>query len=84
MKTRLLKQLRKESWNKYEIRNWRDASGYKDKPWVIGCGEKTVLAYHQYATREEAIEAVKLLWHDVAQKYLWTHIEQRKRNKYPW
>lgn len=61
MKTRLLKQLRKESWNKYEIRNWRDASGYKDKPWVIGCGEKTVLAYHQYATREEAIEAVKLL-----------------------
>ena len=28
---------------------------------------KTVLAYHQYATREEAIEAVKLLWHDVAQ-----------------
>ena len=40
MKTRLLKQLRKESWNKYEIRNWRDASGYKDKPWVIGCGEK--------------------------------------------
>ena len=75
MKTRLLKQLRKESWNKYEIRNWRDASGYKDKPWVIGCGEKTVLAYHQYATREEAIEAVKLLWHDVAQKYLWTHRE---------
>ena len=40
MKTILLKQLRKESWNKYEIRNWRDASGYKDKPWVIGCGEK--------------------------------------------
>ena len=61
MKTRLLKQLRKESWNKYEMRNWRDAAGYKDKPWVIGCGEKTVLAYHQYATREEAIEAVKLL-----------------------
>lgn len=61
MKTRLLKQLRKESWNKYEIRNWRDASGYKDKPWVIGCGEKTVLAYHQYATREEVMEAVKLL-----------------------
>ena len=57
MKTRLLKQLRKESWNKYEIRNWRDASGYKDKPWVIGCGEKTVLAYHQYDTREEAVEA---------------------------
>lgn len=84
MKTRLLKQLRKESWNKYEIRNWRDASGYKDKPWVIGCGEKTALAYHQYATREEAIEAVKLLWHDAAQKYLWTHREQRKRNKYPW
>ena len=45
---------------------------------------KTVLAYHQYVTREEAIEAVKLLWHDVAQKYLWTHREQRKRNKYPW
>ena len=84
MKTELLKQLRAESWNKYEIRNWRNVSGYKDKPWVIGCGEKTALAYHQYATREEAIEATKLLWHDVAQKYLWTHRDKRKRNKYPW
>ena len=84
MKTKLLKQLRAESWNKYEIRNWRDVSSYKDKPWVIGCGEKTTLAYHQYATREEAVEAAKLLWHDVAQKYLWTHRDKRKRNKYPW
>ena len=41
MKTKLLKQLRAESWNKYEIRNWRNVSGYKDKPWFIGCGEKT-------------------------------------------
>ena len=71
MKTKLLKQLRAESWNKYEIRNLGDVSGYKDKPWVIGCGEKTSLAYHQYATREEAINAAKLLWRDLAQKYLW-------------
>ena len=33
---------------------------------------------------EEAVEATKLLWHDVAQKYLWNHRDQRKRNKYPW
>ena len=61
MKVKLLKQLRAKSWNKYEIRNWHDISSYKDKPWVIGCGEKTALAYHQYATREEAVEATKLL-----------------------
>lgn len=84
MKTKLLKQLRAESWNKYEIRNWHDVSSYKDKPWVIGCGEKTALAYHQYATREEAVEATKLLWHDLAQKYLWENRTKRKRNKYPW
>ena len=84
MKTALLKQLRTESWNKYEIRNWHNVSGYKDKPWVIGYGEKTALAYHQYATREEAINATKLLWHDLAQKYLWENRTKRKRNKYPW
>ena len=84
MKVKLLKQLRAESWNKYEIRNWQDVSSYKDKPWVIGCDEKAALAYHQYATREEAVEAAKLLWHDVAQKYLWNHRDKRKRNKYPW
>lgn len=84
MKVKLLKQLRAESWNKYEIRNWQDVSSYKDKPWVIGCDEKAALAYHQYATREEAVEATKLLWHDVAQKYLWNHRDKRKRNKYPW
>ena len=44
MNIKLLKQLRAELWNKYEIRNWHDVSGYKDKPWVIGCGKKNSIS----------------------------------------
>ena len=84
MKTRLLKQLRKESWNKYEIRNWSDCSGYEEKPWHICTSHNTGLAYHEYATKEEAIIEAKKLWHEVAEKYLWNHRAERKRNKYPW
>lgn len=84
MKTRLLKQLRKESWNKYEIRNWSDCANCKEKPWHICTSHNTGLAYHQYATRDEAVAVAKLLWHEVAEKYLWDHHSERKRNKYPW
>ncbi len=84
MKVKLLKLLRKKSWNKYEIRNWNDVAGCKDKPWHICDGPKTALAYHEYATKEEAINALKLFWHEEAEKYLWSHREKRKRNKYPW
>jgi hypothetical protein len=80
----LLKQLRNESWNKYEIRDWSIIGGCKDYPWHICDGPRTALAYHQYATKEEAINAIKLLWHDLAQKYLWENRTKRKRNKYPW
>ena len=83
MKIRLLKQLRKEFWNKYEVRK-SDAVNCQDKPWHIYTGPNTCLAYHEYSTRDEAIEACKLLWHEFAEKYLWNHREQRKRNKYPW
>ena len=84
MKTRLLKRLRKESWNKYEIKDWSDCSNCHEKPWHINTGPHTGLAYHEYATREEAVKATKLLWHEVAEKYLWDHRDKRKRNKYPW
>ncbi len=81
MKTKLLKILRKRSWDKYEIRNWFSGS---DKPWHICDGPKTALAYHEYATKQEAIEAVKQLWHEEAIKYLWAHRNERRKNKYPY
>lgn len=83
MKTKLLKKLRAESWSKYEIRNWKEISNYKDKPWRICVGYNTALVYHEYATKEEAIEAAKRLWHEVAEEYLWHNRNKRKRNKYP-
>lgn len=84
MKVTLLKQLRTESWNRYEIRDWNDVAGCYEKPWHICTGPHTALSYHEYKTKEEAVEAAKLLWHDIAQKYLWNHRDKRKRNKYPW
>lgn len=84
MKVALLKQLRAESWNRYEIRDWSDVAGCYEKPWHICTGPHTALLYHEYKTKEEAVEAAKLFWHDIAQKYLWNHRDKRKRNKYPW
>ena len=84
MKVALLHQLRAESWNRYEICDWSDVAGCYKKPWHICTGPHTALSYHEYKTKEEAVEAAKLLWHDVAQKYLWNHRDKRKRNKYPW
>jgi len=66
MKIRLLRRLRKESWNRYEIRNCGDCRNWEEKSWHIYIGPKTALAYHEYATKEEAIEAAKLLWHEYA------------------
>ena len=83
MKTILLKRLRKESWHKYEVKK-TDAVNCQDKPWHIYTGHNTSLAYREYKTREEAIAAAKQLWHNVAEKYLWEHRNQRKQNKYPW
>ena len=84
MKTKLLRRLRKISWDRYEIRNWSDCGNYQEKPWHICDSYKTALAYHEYKTKEEAVEAVKLLWHEVAEKYLWNNRDKRKKNKYPW
>ena len=84
MKIGLLKRIRKESWNKYEIRDWSDVAGCYDKPWHICVSEHQALGYHEYKTKQEAIEATKLLWHEEAEKYLWKHREKRQRNKYPW
>ena len=83
MKTKLLKQLRKESWNKYEVRK-SDAVNDGNKPWRIYTGPKTSLAYYEYKTREEAIREVKMFWHEEAEKYLWRNRDKRKRNKYPY
>ena len=83
MKTRLLKQLRKESWNKYEVRK-SDAVNDTDRPWRIYTGPKTSLAYYKYKTREEAVKTCKEFWHEEAEKYLWRNRDKRKCNKYPW
>ena len=84
MKTKLLKRLREESWSKYEIRNWSNIPSCREKPWRICTGPNSSLAYHEYATKEEAIHATKMLWHEIAEKYLWAHRSERKRNKYPY
>lgn len=83
MKTKLLKQLSKESWDKYEVRK-SEAGNAGNKPWCIYTGPKTCLAYHDYATQEEAIHACQLLWHEEAEKFLWNNRDKRKHNKYPW
>jgi len=83
MKVKVLKNIRKESWEKYEVRKC-DAVNAGDKPWCIWTGPKSYLAYHEYATREEAINAAKLLWHDHDEKVLWELRSKRKRNKYPY
>lgn len=84
MKVKLLKELRVKTLRKYDIRNWSNIAGCKDKPWRIGCGVKNVLAYHEYATKEEATKALRMLWHEEAEKYLWEHKLERKCNKYLW
>lgn len=84
MKVRLLKMLRKEAWNKYEIQNWSRVAGCGKKPWHICTSQKSALPFLEYATKEEAIEGAKRLWHDEAEKYLWENRQKRKCNKYPW
>ena len=85
MKVTLLKEIRLKVLSKYEIVNWSHVSGCKEKPWRISCGFDTCLAYHEYATKGEAIEAMKKLWHEEAARYLWEHRNERKHNnKYFW
>lgn len=54
MKTFYLKQIRKRIYEQYEVRK-SDAGNAGDKPWCIWTGPKTCLAYHEYATEEEAV-----------------------------
>ena len=84
MKVKLLKKIRLNTLKKYDVRNWSYIPSCEDKPWRIGSGVDTTLAFHAYANKEEAIEALKLLWHDEAKKYLWNHRDERKRKKYYW
>lgn len=84
MKIFYLKQLRSKIWNKYEVRDWSNIAGCSEKPWYICNGPKTVLAYHSYETKEEAIKEMKKLWWEEAAKFLWEHKTKRKKNKYPW
>ncbi len=70
MKVKLLKKIRSNTLSKYEIRNWSRVAGCKEKPWRICDGVRTCLACHEYKTKDEAVNALKMLWHDEAEKYL--------------
>lgn len=83
MKTFYLKQIRKRIYDQYEVRKC-NAGNAVDKPWCIWTGPKTFLAYYEYATKEEAIDAMKKFWWEEANKFLWEHKEKKKQNKYPW
>ena len=83
MKTFYLKQIRKKIYERYEVRK-SNAGNAGDKPWCIWTGPKTCLAYHEYATKEEAINAMKHFWWEEADKFLWEHKKKKKQNKYPW
>ena len=83
MKTFYLKQIRKRIYEQYEVRK-SDAGNVGAKPWCIYTGPKTCLAYHEYATKEEAVAAMKQFWWEEADKFLWEHKKQKKQNKYPW
>jgi len=78
-----LKRIRKESWNKYEVRK-SDAGNADDRPWSIYTSPTTSLAYEHYTTKEAAIRACQLHWHEEAKKFLWNNRDKRKKNKYPW
>lgn len=83
MKVQLLKEIRLKVLSKYEIVNLPNVPD-KEKPWHIACGVRSCLPYHEYATKAEAIKALKLLWHEEAENYLWEHRLERKQNKYLW
>ena len=82
MKIKLLKKIRLKTFNKYKIeRSYIDSC----KPWHIACGSNRWLTSYEYATKEEAIEALKRFWHTEAANYLWDHRYERKHNdKYFW
>ena len=83
MKTRLLRRLRQKTLCKYEVRK-SDSVNCGGKPWRIWTGPKTALAYHEYSSREKAVDAVKRMWHEEAEKYLWNHRGLRKNKIKVW
>ena len=70
MKIFYLKQIRKRIYEQYEVRK-SDARNVGDKPWRIWTGPKTYLADHEYATKEEALAAMRKFWWEEADKFRW-------------
>ena len=83
MKTRLLRILRQDTLSKYDVRK-PDAVNCGENPWRIWTGPKTYLAYHEYSSRAAAVDAVKRMWHEEAEKYLWNHRDLRKNKIKIW
>lgn len=76
MKVKLLKYLRRKVYSQYQVKR----SG---KLWRI-YESPTCSLCKGYETKEQAIDEMKKLWHNVARNYLWEHHTERKQNKYPW
>jgi hypothetical protein len=84
MKIKLLKQIRQQVANKYQVIHAKENDGsYK---WRIQCGPQTYLAYCEWDEREKADEYMIYLWQKEAAEYLWNHRNKRnnKRKHYIW
>lgn len=76
MKVKLLKYLRRRVFSKYQVMK------ANDRLWHVFYSQNGYFG-DAYETKEQAITAMKNLWHDEAKDYLWEHHNERKRN-YPW
>lgn len=84
MKIKLLKQIRQQVANKYQVVHAKENDGsYK---WRIQCGPQTYLAYCEWDERKNADEYMIYLWQKEATEYLWNHRNERnnKRKHYIW
>lgn len=84
MKIKLLKQIRQQVANKYQVTHTKENDGsYK---WRIQCGPRMYLEYCAWDEREDADKYMIYLWQKEAAKYLWNHRNERnnKRKHYIW
>lgn len=84
MKIKLLKQIRQQVVDKYQVTYTKENDGsYKYR---IQCGHKSYLAYNVYDNIKDAEYGLHELWLEEAAEYLWNHRNERnnKRKHYIW
>lgn len=72
MKTKLIKKLRQEVESKYMIKRWRDVYKIFTSP--------TTMLVENFKTYEDAENYLWEEWHRAAERYLWEHRLDRRRN----